>query len=188
MRGPLSPVAGASLAGLLVVFMACLSAMLGWIPLRHIQETRLVAQWPIVQARITQGRVEARHQPAQGRHVAWNGWCTRWNHVYEWQGTRHAGIVDDDTPGMFASGCFAHEAGARSALARRALDSTLPVRVDPTQPWHSTTPPASIPLDDVAFLLFALVPLGIAIWFVNSVVRDRHALRVMPSGGPPAAP
>ena len=188
LREPLSPVASACLVGLLVVFMAGMSAMLGWIPLRHLQETRLVAQWPIVQARITEGRVDARHQQAQGKHVAWDGLCTRWSYVYEWQGTRHSGTVDDDTPSMFAPGCFAHEAGARSALARRAPDSTLSVRVDPTQPWHSTTQPASIPLDDLAFLLFAFVPLGIAIWFVNSVLRGRHALRAAPSGDPPAAP
>jgi hypothetical protein len=187
-RAPLSPVAAASLVGLLVVFMAGMSAMLGWTPLRHIQETRLVAQWPIVQARISDGRVEARHQQAQGKHVAWDGWCARWGYTYDWQGTRHSGIVDDDTPSVFAPGCFAYEADARRALARRALDSTLPVRVDSTQPWHSTMQPASIPLDDVASLLFAFVPLGIAIWFVNLVLRGRHALRATPSGDPPAAP
>ena len=187
-REPLSPVAAASLVALLVVFMAGLSAMLGWIPLRHIQETRLVARWPIVPARITEGRVDARHQPAQGKHVAWDGWCARWGYTYDWQGTRHSGIVDDDTPSVFAPGCFAYEAGARRALARRAQDSTLSVRVDPAQPWHSTTQSARVAADDVAFLLFALAPLGFAVWFVTLGLRGRRALRAAASGGPPAAP
>ena len=179
---------GAALVALIVVVLVGISAGLCWIALQHIEENRVVAQWPVVQARITEGRVDARHQPAQGKHVSWDGWCARWNYVYEWQGAHHSGLVDDDTPSTFASGCFAYEAGARRALARRGPGSMLLVRVDPKQPWHSTTQSVGIKADDVFLLAFALAPLGIVAWFVSMMLRSGRVFRTTPSDRPPATP
>ena len=168
--------------------MACASLMLWWIPLRHIREDHRLAQWPVVQARITEGRLEFRHQPAQGKHPSWDGWCAKWNYAYEWRGVPHSGLVDDDTASVFAPGCFAYETRAWRALERRPPGSTLAVRVDPEEPWHSSTQPIGLRVEDFFFLAIGLLPIGSVTWLIATVVRDRRALRSTPSDRPPATP
>ena len=158
--------------------LAGLSVLICWIPASHLLAEWHDRDWPVVQARVVSGHVEPRHEPARGRKSAWSGWCVRWTAVYAWQGTERALSVDDPAPSTFAPGCFAFRSGAEAALARHAIASTLPLRVDPADPWETSTQPAGLHGADIALLLYGLCPIGLplaaGLWGLHARRRARH--------------
>ena len=163
--------------GVLVLVVVGLTTMLCWRPAHDIRDDLQRQAWTVVPARITEARVEYRHTPRMGRRSSWNGWCASWKYAYEWHGSSQWATVDDDTPSTLAPGCFTYQAGAQQASARHPLGTTLPVRVDPAAPWHSSASAAGIRGGDIAALVFGLIP---ALIFVSGCVvgwRARAAAR-----------
>ena len=159
--------------GVFVALLVGLSVMLCWTSAHNIRDEYRAQDWPVVQARIAEGRVDFRHAPAIGKHAAWSGWCASWKYAYDWHGTSQWALLGDNTPSTFAPGCFAYQAGAQQALLRHPQDTTLPVRVDPASPWHSSAQPAGVRGGDIAGLALGLVPAIVALWASIAGIRAR---------------
>ena len=163
--------------GLVVLVAGGVTVMLCWTPAHDIRDEILGQDWVVVPARIAEARVESRHTPAIGKRSAWNGWCASWKYAYEWHGANHWAVVGDDTPSTLAPGCFTYQAGAQQASARHPPGTTLPVRVDPASPWHSTTRPAGVRGGDIVALVFGLTPALIVFWGCVAGLRARPGAR-----------
>ena len=163
--------------GVIVLVAVGLTTMLCWRPANAIRDDLQRQAWTIVPARITEARVDFRHTPAIGKRSSWNGWCASWKYAYDWHGSSHWATVDDDTPSTLAPGCFSYQESAQHASARHPPGSTLPVRVDPAAPWHSSASPVDIRGSDIAALAFGLVPALIFVAGCVSGWRARPAAR-----------
>ena len=162
MTEPRQPPSGPVVLAVLLAFgtvMVGLSVLVCWQPASDILELRRLARWPVVQATITAPHVEYRHF-AEARHQpAMNAWCAGWDYDYAWQGRHLGGVLEDTTSGLLAQGCFVYEAGARNAASRRPPGSVVAVRVDPADPWKSTTRSTDIPSGDLLQLTAGCAPL-----------------------------
>jgi len=165
---------GVIVVAAMVIMLFGVSLAQCWAAWSRISDELRVARWPIVYAHVAQGHITAVHQPPGRKHASWDGWCASWDYLFDWQGLHRSGVVQDDTPSPFAPGCFGDAGSARRALTRRRPDSTLPVHVDPTDPWTSTPYSGGVKTSDLILLALGACPGVLAIGMALLLVRGRR--------------
>ena len=158
----------------LVVPMA-LSVMLCWGSAQRLRNDYLEGTWPVAEATIVSSQVTFRRQRQAGRRSPWAGWCVSWNYDYPWRGGRIGGTLEDSTPSTLSAGCFSDRERAQDQARRRSVGSTIRVRIDPHDPWTSTTGPSGIQGWDVVQLLLGLIPAAAVISLLGRDLRKRRS-------------
>jgi len=119
-----------------------MSAMFCWLPGERLWAEQLAQTWPVADATIISSQVTFRNQPRVGKRSPWTGWCVSWNYAYPWKGGQIGGTLQDSTPSTLSAGCFSYRESAERQATRRTVGSVVRVRIDPSDPWVSTTAPA----------------------------------------------
>ena len=142
-----------------------------WRSAENLRDLVRIARWPVVSATITTPIVQMQDLPEIRHRPAMRVWCARWRYDYAWQGAHHGGELLDDLSSLSARGCYVYETTARHAAERRPAGSSLAVRVNPDDPWQSTTQPIEVPLLDIGMVLvFGLGPVIAAARMLRLVV------------------
>ncbi len=147
-----------------LLLLAAMSAAFCWLPAQRLWNDHVVQGWPVVDGTVTSARIAWTRHSAIGKKSAWAGWCVSWDYSYEWQGGSHGGNVGDLTPSTLSAGCFVYREAAERAATRRAPGSTLPVRVDPNDRWHSIPGPVGPRARDMVAVVLGAIPAGLAIY------------------------
>jgi hypothetical protein len=168
--------------GILLIPIA-MSVMFCWGPTQRLRSAYLEQAWPAADATILSGQVTFRNQPRIGKRSPWTGWCVSWTYAYPWNGGKIGGTLEDSTPSTLAPGCFSYRESAERQAARRPAGGVVRVRIDPADPWASTTDAAGIRGGDVVLLLLGLLPGASSIYLAGAEMRRRQQRRIAPCEG-----